>query len=87
MSKQWMIQQHCCLAAVFDVDVDPFQKKKKKIQTQSTKVVIMIEETSRRMECTLLTPDYSQMPTVAPHLFRDQMLNSKALFANRSNFK
>ena len=24
------IQQHCCLAAVFDVDVDPFQKKKKK---------------------------------------------------------
>ena len=30
ISKQWMIQQHCCLAAVFDVDVDPFQKKKKK---------------------------------------------------------
>ena len=29
--KQWMIQQHCCLAAVFDVDVDPFQKKKKLI--------------------------------------------------------
>ena len=28
--KQWIIiQQHCCLAAVFDVDVDPFQKKKK----------------------------------------------------------
>ena len=25
------IQQHCCLAAVFDVDVDPFQKKKKTI--------------------------------------------------------
>ena len=24
-----MIQPHCCLAAVFDVDVDPFQKKKK----------------------------------------------------------
>ena len=28
ISKQWMIQQHCCLAAVFDVDVDLFQKKK-----------------------------------------------------------
>ena len=24
------IQQHCCLAAVFDVNVDPFQKMKKK---------------------------------------------------------
>ena len=23
------IQQHCCFAAVFDVDEDPFQKKKK----------------------------------------------------------
>ena len=29
------------------------------------KVAIMIEVTSRRMECTLLTPDHSQMPAVA----------------------
>ena len=26
----------------------------------------MIEVTSRHMECTLLIPDYSQMPAVAP---------------------
>ena len=27
----------------------------------------MIEVTSRRMECTLLTPDFSQVPAVALH--------------------
>ena len=32
---------------------------------ESTKVAIMIEVTSRRMECTLLTPDHSQVPAVA----------------------
>ena len=32
---------------------------------ESTKVAIMIEVTSRRMECTLLTSNYSQMPAVA----------------------
>ena len=30
-------------------------------------VAIMIEVTSRRMECTLLTSNYSQMPAVALH--------------------
>ena len=30
-------------------------------------VAIMIEVTSRRMECTLLTSNYSQMPVVALH--------------------
>ena len=29
----------------------------------------MIEVTSRRMECTLLTPDFSQVPAVALHYF------------------
>ena len=29
----------------------------------------MIEVTSRRMECTLLTSNYSQMPAVALHLY------------------
>ena len=28
-------------------------------------VTVMIEVTSRQMECTLLTPDFSQMPAVA----------------------
>ena len=32
---------------------------------ESTKVTIMIEVTSRRMECTLLTPHNSHMPAVA----------------------
>ena len=34
-------------------------------RTESTKVAIMIEVTSRLMECTLLTPDFSQVPAVA----------------------
>ena len=38
ISKQWMIQQHCCCSAVFGVDVDPFQKKKKKTIKIGSKV-------------------------------------------------
>ena len=37
---------------------------------ESTKIAIMIEVTSRRMECTLLTPDFSQVPAVALHYVR-----------------
>ena len=44
-------------------------------------VAIMIEVTSRRMECTLLTPDFSQVPAVAlqyfftPQLYAPSIVN------------
>ena len=34
------IQQHCCLTCVFDVDVDPFQKKKKNRSDEDRKAYI-----------------------------------------------
>ena len=41
------IQQHCCLAAVFDVDVDPFQKKKKATSDRTTLVVVATQPLPR----------------------------------------
>ena len=43
----------------------------------------MIEVTSRRMECTLLTPDHSQVPAVALHAPR-LASSSAALFPGRN---
>ena len=45
-------------------------KPKGNLQT----VAIMIEVTSRRIECTLLTSNYSQMPAVALHKQRNSRL-------------
>ena len=50
-------------------------------RTVSTKVAIMIEVTSRHVECSLLTPDFSQTPAVALHGHKLDHLLTLALIA------
>ena len=64
------IQQHCCLAAVFDVDVDPFQKKKKR------RSMMVMQETSDALSKTADSDTVSTYQVSSVQLVTDKKLEA-----------